>query len=119
VTETPGSAPGSPEDPAAVPESPATVAENPFGRVDANGDVFVRTSAGERHIGSWQVGQPEQALTFFGRKYDDLVVQIDLLEQIPHGQGQTFLREILLAADHAAYHVGQLVLTRRLLNEWR
>jgi hypothetical protein len=57
------------------------VAENTWGRVDENGDVYVRTAAGERHIGSWQVGQPEQALEFFARKYDDLVVQVDLLEQ--------------------------------------
>jgi Domain of Unknown Function (DUF349) len=72
---------GSPEDPTPAPLSPDTVAENPWGRVDANGDVFLRTANGERHIGSWQVGEPEQALAFFGRKYDDLVVQIDLLEQ--------------------------------------
>jgi hypothetical protein len=57
------------------------VAENTWGRVDENGDVYVRTASGERHIGSWQVGQPEQALEFFARKYDDLVVQVDLLEQ--------------------------------------
>jgi len=43
---------------------------------------------------------------------------IDLFARIPHGQGQTYLREILLAADHAAYHVGQLVLVRRLLGAW-
>lgn len=73
--------PGSPEEPTPAPPSPATVAENAFGRVDANGDVFVRTANGERHIGSWQVGEPQQALAFFGRKYDDLVVQVDLLEQ--------------------------------------
>lgn len=42
----------------------------------------------------------------------------DLFAPIPHGQGQTYLREILLAADHAAYHVGQLVLVRRLLGAW-
>ena len=42
----------------------------------------------------------------------------DLFARIPHGQGQTYLREILLAADHAAYHVGQLVLVRRLLGAW-
>lgn len=42
----------------------------------------------------------------------------DLLKPIPHGDGQTILREILLAADHTAYHVGQLVLTRRLLGAW-
>jgi hypothetical protein len=43
---------------------------------------------------------------------------IDLAARIPHGSGQTYLREILLAADHAAYHVGQLVLVRRLLGAW-
>lgn len=45
--------------------------------------------------------------------------QIDLLAAIPHGSGQSYLRELLLAADHAAYHVGQLVLVRRLLGVWR
>jgi uncharacterized damage-inducible protein DinB len=43
---------------------------------------------------------------------------IDLFAKIPHGQGQTYLREILLAADHAAYHVGELVVVRRLLGMW-
>jgi uncharacterized damage-inducible protein DinB len=43
---------------------------------------------------------------------------IDLFAKIPHGQGQTYLREILLAADHTAYHVGQLILVRRLLGAW-
>jgi hypothetical protein len=62
-------------------ENPDTVVENEWGRVDANGDVFVRTSAGEHHIGSWQVGEPTAALDFFRLKYDDLVVQVDLLEQ--------------------------------------
>lgn len=42
----------------------------------------------------------------------------DLFATIPHGSGQTYLRELLLAADHAAYHVGQIVLTRRLLGIW-
>ncbi len=61
---------------------PPTVAENVWGRVDAAGDVFVRTAeGGERQVGSWQVGEPDQALAFFGRKYDDLAVQVDLLEQ--------------------------------------
>jgi len=40
---------------------------------------------------------------------------IDLHALIPHGDGQTVLREILLAADHNAYHLGQLVLVRRML----
>jgi hypothetical protein len=38
--------------------------------------------------------------------------------RIPHGSGQTYLRELLLVADHNAYHVGQLVLVRRLLGAW-
>ena len=41
----------------------------------------MRTADAERKIGSWQVGEPEEALAFFGRKYDDLAVQVDLLEQ--------------------------------------
>lgn len=82
MTNTPGStSPRSGADSRQAPTPPATVAENAWGRVDTNGDVFVRTPTGERHIGSWQVGEPEQALAFFGRKFDDLVVQLDLLEQ--------------------------------------
>jgi hypothetical protein len=42
----------------------------------------------------------------------------DLYTPIPHGDGQTILREALLMADHNAYHIGQLVLTRRLLGAW-
>ena len=42
----------------------------------------------------------------------------DLLAAIPHGTGQTLLREALLVADHNAYHIGQLVLVRRGLNAW-
>jgi hypothetical protein len=43
---------------------------------------------------------------------------LDLLAKIPHGSGQTYLRELLLVADHTAYHVGQLVLLRRFLGDW-
>ncbi|RPI20172.1 MAG: DinB family protein [Acidobacteria bacterium] len=39
----------------------------------------------------------------------------DLFSRIPHGSGQTILREAMLVADHNAYHVGQLVLLRKLL----
>lgn len=42
----------------------------------------------------------------------------DLFVKIPHGDGQTILREALLVADHNAYHLGQLVLLRRLLGAW-
>jgi len=43
----------------------------------------------------------------------------DLFAQIPHGTGQTILREALLVADHNSYHLGQLVLLRRLLGTWK
>lgn len=43
---------------------------------------------------------------------------LDLFARIPHGTGQTYLRELLLVADHNAYHVGQIVLVRRLLGIW-
>jgi len=42
----------------------------------------------------------------------------DLFGRIPHGSGQTILLEILLAADHNAYHLGQFVLVRRMLGVW-
>lgn len=42
----------------------------------------------------------------------------DLFAPIPHGEGQTVLREALLIADHNAYHLGQLVVVRRLLGCW-
>ena len=42
----------------------------------------------------------------------------DLFAPIPHGEGQTVLREALLVADHNAYHLGQLVLLRRALGAW-
>lgn len=43
----------------------------------------------------------------------------DLYSRIPHGEGQTILREALLVADHNAYHLGELVLVRRLLGKWK
>ena len=42
----------------------------------------------------------------------------DLFARIPHGDGQTLLREALLVADHNAYHLGELVVVRRLLGAW-
>ena len=43
----------------------------------------------------------------------------NLYAPIPHGDGQTILREALLIADHNAYHLGELVLVRRLLGAWK
>lgn len=44
--------------------------------------------------------------------------ETDLFARLPHGDGQTVLREALLVADHASYHLGQLVVVRRLLGCW-
>lgn len=43
----------------------------------------------------------------------------DLYARIPWGDGQTILREALLVADHNAYHLGELIVVRRLLGAWR
>ena len=45
--------------------------------------------------------------------------KVDLTARIPHGTGQTYMREVALIADHNAYHVGQIVLVRRLLGAWK
>jgi uncharacterized damage-inducible protein DinB len=44
---------------------------------------------------------------------------LDLTQKIPHGTGQTYLREVLLVVDHTAYHVGQLVMVRQALGIWK
>ena len=44
---------------------------------------------------------------------------LDLTTRIPHGEGQTYIREILLVADHNAYHLGQIIQARKLLGDWR
>jgi uncharacterized damage-inducible protein DinB len=44
---------------------------------------------------------------------------IHVTATIPHGSGQTYARELVLAADHAAYHIGQIILVRQALGIWR
>jgi hypothetical protein len=43
---------------------------------------------------------------------------VDLTARIPHGEERTYLRQVLLVADHNAYHLGQLVQTRKALGDW-
>ena len=66
----------------------------------------------------------EQSVQAFNKDLEALCKLVtdestDLLAKIPHGDGQTILREALLAADHNAYHLGELVLVRRLLGAWQ
>ncbi|MFD3516933.1 DUF349 domain-containing protein [Streptomyces sp. NPDC058657] len=57
------------------------MSSDPWGRVDETGTVYVRTAEGEKVVGSWQAGSPEEALAYFERKYEGLVVEIGLLEK--------------------------------------
>jgi hypothetical protein len=45
--------------------------------------------------------------------------KVNLHARIPHGTGQTVLREVLLVADHTSYHLGEMILVRRLLGAWK
>ncbi|GAA4874886.1 DUF349 domain-containing protein [Kitasatospora terrestris] len=56
------------------------MSSDPWGRVDEQGNVYVRTAEGERLVGSWQAGSPEEALAYFERKYQGLEAEIGLLE---------------------------------------
>lgn len=53
-------------------------------------------------------------------RFIDLLNQpgVDLFTPFPYGSGQNLLREALLIADHNSYHTGEIVLIRRLLNDW-
>lgn len=68
-----------------------------FGRVDPDGTVWLISSAGERIIGSWQAGDPDAAFGHFGRRFDDLSTEVELLEhRLASGAGDA--RKIKLAA---------------------
>ncbi len=51
-----------------------------WGRIDADGSVFLRTADGERQIGSWQAGPAEEGIAFYTKRYDDLAADVSLLE---------------------------------------
>jgi hypothetical protein len=51
-----------------------------YGRIDADGTVYVKTADGERVVGSWQAGTAEEGLAHFARRFADLVTEVDLIE---------------------------------------
>ena len=51
-----------------------------WGRIAEDGTVYVRTADGERVIGSWQAGPPEEGLAYYTRKYDDIAAEVAVLE---------------------------------------
>jgi hypothetical protein len=58
-----------------------STASDAWGRVADDGTVYVRTAEGERAVGSWQAGSPDEALAFFERKFAALETEVSLLEQ--------------------------------------
>jgi uncharacterized damage-inducible protein DinB len=44
--------------------------------------------------------------------------ELDLTSEVPHGEGRTYLRQVMLVADHNAYHIGQIVQVRKALRDW-
>jgi len=90
-----------------------STASDAWGRVADDGTVYVRTAEGERVVGSWQAGSPDEALAFFQRKYAALETEVGLLEQriattdlSPAHAQATITR--LLAAVADAHAVGDL-----------
>ncbi|MEO7126219.1 MAG: DUF349 domain-containing protein [Nakamurella sp.] len=95
----PGRRPG----PAAVVAAPATspaaadilvapsvipVDPHQWGRIEADGAVFLKTQSGERKIADWQAGDAESGLAHFGRRFDDFSTEIALLEaRLANGSG--------------------------------
>jgi hypothetical protein len=84
-----------------------TTANDPWGRVDADGTVYVRTADGERVIGSWAAGSPEEAIVFFRRKFESLETEVALIEQrmatteIAPAQAQSTVQRLLKSVADA------------------
>ncbi|MFD8600297.1 DUF349 domain-containing protein [Kitasatospora sp. NPDC059646] len=96
------------------------MSSDPWGRVDEQGNVYVRTADGERQVGSWQAGSPEEALAYFERKFQGLEAETALLEHrvrktdLAAKEAQTAL-EHLRAQVAEAHAVGDLdALAKRL-----
>jgi hypothetical protein len=78
VADSTSSNTGSPAVAPAVPKASADPSK--WGRVDADGTVYVSTADGERAIGSWQAGDAAEGLALYARKFDDMVTEVELLE---------------------------------------
>lgn len=59
----------------------ATSAEHPWGRVADDGTVYLRTADGERAIGQWPGGDPQEALKLYSTRFDGLEIEVELLEK--------------------------------------
>lgn len=92
-----------------------------FGRVDADGTVYVRTATGERAVGSWHAGDPQAGLAHFARRYEELATRIRLLHErlvagtVGPGQAAQSARELRASLGTAAV-VGDLDALARALD---
>lgn len=98
-----GAAPATTTTESSAEPSKAEAAARAFGRVDEQGTVFVRTEQGERAVGQMPDASPAEALSFFVRRYVDLVFEVELLEQR--------VRKRALAPDEASASVKQVLST--------
>ncbi|MCS7476577.1 DUF349 domain-containing protein [Umezawaea endophytica] len=93
---------GTKQESAPVAAPPVPVAsDHPdrWGRVDADGTVYVKTADGERVVGSWQAGEPEEGLAHFARRFDDLRTEVELLvARLSSGAGDP--KHALTSAKH-------------------
>lgn len=129
MSETPTPAALRPPAPTALPRPaarpaapvPAPPASDPtaFGRVEPDGTVYLRAPEGEIRVGQWTVGSPEEGLAFYGRKYDDLMVEVDLaIVRLADGrssaeQAQAVLARVREGAGARSYVGDVLALDRR------
>ncbi|MFT4201646.1 DUF349 domain-containing protein [Gordonia sp. (in: high G+C Gram-positive bacteria)] len=79
----PGPRPGAPAVTSAPITHQPTHAGDPheFGRVDEKGVVWLKTADGEREIGQWQAGSPEEGLAHYARRFEDLATEVEILEE--------------------------------------
>jgi hypothetical protein len=88
-----------------------------YTELDWPGDYWPK-SAAPPSANAW-----EQSVNAFRQDREELKQlgldpSLDLSARVPAGDGQTYLRELLLVADHTAYHLGELVVVRRALGAW-
>jgi DinB family protein len=81
-------------------------------------DDYWPSSASPPSAGAWNTSVAAFRQDRESLKLLALDSTIDLLARVPAGTGQTYLRELLLVADHTAYHLGELVVVRRALGAW-
>jgi hypothetical protein len=90
-----------PAEPLSPPPIVAEASAHPerWGRVDADGTVYVTTADGERAVGSWQAGDPAEGLAHYARRFDDIRTEVELLEaRLASGSGDP--KHTLASAKH-------------------